>query len=208
MLTVRVDSVLIPDVFGPIPFDAVLSALEPVLAGEGRIVTGVRINGVEEPAFREADTRARTLADGDEMEMVTATAAALSAGALADAVHFLPEVIGAARTMAWQLRDDDISDVHAGLGSLAESLAMLTALIQCADNRARDGGLARTGWLGEDVSAVETAIEQLGAAAAAGAWQAVADVLELDLAEALEAWRTRLAAGLATVEPPSVSTTA
>lgn len=208
MLTVRVDSVLIPDVFGPISFDAVLSAIEPVLAGEGRIVTGVRINGVEEPAFRDAITRTRTLADGDQMDLVTATAAALSAGALADAVHFLPDLTGTARAMARHLRDDDITEIHAGLGSLAEGLAMLTALILRADDWARESGLARTGWLGEDVSAVETAVERLGEAAATGAWHAVADVLDRDLAEALDAWRTRLAAGLAAVERASVSTTA
>ena len=60
MLTVRVDSSLIPGVNAPIPLDALLSAVEPVLGASGRIVTALRINGVEEPAFREADVLART----------------------------------------------------------------------------------------------------------------------------------------------------
>ena len=199
MLTVRVDSSLIPDVNAPIPFDALLSAVEPVLGHTGRIVTAVRINGVEEPAFREADVLARILSDDDAIEVDTTAVGTMAAAALEQALHFLPTLSAGARELSGELRGAQAEISRPALGTLAENLALLMALVHTADLWARQAGLAATDWLGEDVAAVERVASLLVDTSAGGDWVGAADALEYDLPEALDAGHVRLTAGRAAV---------
>lgn len=195
MPRVRVDDALIPAVNGPITFDAVLSAMEPVLALGGRIVTAVRFDGVEEPAFREPDVRARPLADDTDVEVETTSPSELAAGALDDAVRLLPGLSTAACGVANQWRLGDVDDAAPALGSLAEGLALLAALVQSADLWAARAGLGASGWLGDDVVGIERAIAAIQTGVADRDWVAAADALEHDLTAALDLWRERLEAG-------------
>lgn len=195
MLTLRVDSSLIPGVNAPIPVDALLSAVEPVLSRTGRIVTALRINGVEEPAFREPDVLGRTVADEDEIDLDTTPVAVMATYALDDAIRFLPDLSNAARAVAAGLRGTQPDDQRAGLAGLADNLALLVALVHTADLWARQAGLAELDWLGDDVAAVERVAGSLETATAAADWPGAADALEVDLTAALGAWRERLAEG-------------
>ena len=195
MLTVRVDSSLIPGVNAPIPLDALLSAVEPVLGASGRIVTALRINGVEEPAFREADVLARVLGDDDQIDVDTTPIALMAVTALDQALHFMPTLSAGAREVASELRGPRAEAVRPAIGTLAENLALLTALVHTADLWARQAGLAATDWLGDDVTAVEHVASSLVDASGAGDWVKAADALEYDLPEALAAWQARLTSG-------------
>lgn len=195
MLTVRVDSSLIPGVNAPITVDALLSAAEPVLGQSGRIVTAVRINGVDEPAFREPHVSARTLGEADNVDVETRPVGALAEQALDDAVRYLPQIAASARAMAVDLRGPRPADVRPALGNLADNIALLAGLVHTADLWARQAGLAATDWLGDDVAAVEQAAGRLETAAAAEDWSAAAAVLDADLPGALDGWCNRLTAG-------------
>jgi hypothetical protein len=195
MLRLRVDSSLIPGVNAPIPVDALLSAIEPVLAQSGRIVTALRINGVEEPAFREPDILARPLLAADDIDLDTTPVAILASGALDDAVRFLPELCDEARGVAAGLRGPEPEQHRRGLAALADNLALLAALVHTADLWARQAGLAANDWLGDDVAAVERVAGSLETAAGAGDWGRAADALDNDLTAALGAWRARLVDG-------------
>jgi hypothetical protein len=200
MLRLRVDSSLIPGVIAPIAVDALLSAIEPVLAQSGRIVTAVRINGVGEPAFREPEILTRSLLAADEIDLDTTPVGALASGALEDAIRFLPELSDEARGVAANLRGTHAEDRRGGIAALADNLALLTALVHTADLWARQAGLAATDWLGDDVAAVERVAASLETAAAAGDWSRAADVLEHNLTTALGAWRERLTEGRAALQ--------
>ena len=208
MLTVRVDSSLIPGVNAPIPFDALLSAVEPVLGQTGRIVTAVRINGVEEPAFREADILARVLIDDDEVDVDTTPVQTMAIETLRQTLHFLPTLSAGARAVAGELRGSQPDAARPSLGTLAENLALLTALVHTADLWARQAGLAATDWLGDDVAAVDRVASTLVAASEAGDWLRAAAALEHDLPEALDAWQARLTGGLQAVEALEAATVA
>lgn len=208
MLTLRVDSSLIPGVNAPITVDALLSAVEPVLGPTGRIVTEVRINDVDEPSFRDPHVLVRVLGDDDTLEMATTPVAAMAEHALDDAVRFLPDLAASARTLAVDLRSSQAAEARPALGNLADNLALLAALVHTADMWARQAGLAATDWLGDDVAAVEQAVGTLEQAAGAGEWGTAASALEGALPEALDAWRVRLTAGRAAVQSLQTAPTA
>lgn len=199
MLTLRVDSSLIPGVNAPITVDALLSAVEPVLGQRGRIVTAVRINGVDEPAFREAHVLARVLADADQFDVDTTPVDVMAEYALDDAIRFLPELTASARALAVELRGASPDAGRPAIGNLADNIALLAALVHTADMWARQAGLAATEWLGEDVAAVERAAGRLETATAAEDWATAAETLDHDVPLALQAWQDRLTAGRADV---------
>jgi hypothetical protein len=195
MLTLRVDSTLIPDVNVPITVDAVLSAIEPVLGQGKRIVTAVRINGVDEPAFREPDVLGRTLHGDDALDVDTTPAGEMAASALGDALRYLPDLTQEARSLAAAVRGADGAAASEQLAPLADNLALLAALVHTADLWARQAGLAPTDWLGDDVAESDRVVVELTLAAQDGDWVAAADVLDHDLTQALAAWQVRLAEG-------------
>ena len=195
MPTLRVDSSFIPAVNAPITIDALLFAVEPVLGQSGRIVTALRINGVDEPAFREPDILARRLVDVDAIDVDTTPVAVMATYALDDALRFLPDLAGQARGVAAHLRSPQTTSHRPSLGGLADNLALLAALVHTADMWARQAGLAGGDWLGDDVAAVERVAATLETTSGAEDWVSAADALEFDLTVALEAWQARLAAG-------------
>jgi hypothetical protein len=208
MLTLRVDSSLIPGVNAPITVDALLCAIDPVLGQSGRIVTALRINGVEEPAFRESAVLARDLAADDLIDVDTTPVVLMAAQALDDALRFLPDLSAGARAVAADLRGPRADEGRQALGGLADNLALFVALVHTADLWARQAGLAATDWLGEDVAAVERATGLLEDAAAAGDWAAVAATLDTHLPQSLDGWHRRLTAGRAAVEALHAAPTA
>jgi len=195
MPTLRVDSSLIPGVNAPITVDALLSAVEPVLGQSGRIVTALRINGVDEPAFRERDILDRSLAGVDEIDLDTTPVGVMALQALDDALRFLPVIAGEAREVASGLRGAQVSEPRKAIGELADNLALMAALVHTADLWARQVGLAGANWLGDDVVAVARVAGSIEGAVGAEDWVTAADALEYDLASALEAWQARLAGG-------------
>jgi hypothetical protein len=175
-------------------FEDVLGVVEPALGARARIVTAVRFNGVEEPAFRESEVRGRTLGDDEHIEFGSARPVDIAVAALHDAARLIPAMSAAAAQLALQLRSEEAPDSAAGLGPLAEGLALLLALVQTAEDWATGAGVAHAPWLAAEVETISEAIDVMQAAQRAEDWVTVADALRFDLCPALEAWRAHLAA--------------
>jgi hypothetical protein len=176
-------------------FEDILGVVEPALVARARIVTAVRFNGVEEPAFRESDVRGRTLGDDEHIEFGSARPVDIATAALHDAGRLIPAMSAAAAQLALQLlRSDEAADSAAGLGPLAEGLALLLALVQTAEDWANAAGVTHAPWLAAQVETISEAIDVMQAAQRAEDWVTVADALRFDLCPALEAWRAHLAA--------------
>ena len=201
MLQVRVDG---EPCAGPVPvgsFGDVLGIVEPAAAGRSRIVTAIRVNGVDEPAFRESAVRERVLQAGDHVEVETASADDLTTSALADAVRLTPALCAAVTQLAGQLRTAQPLDAARELGPLAEGLTLLVTLVQAADAWADAAAVVHDDWLGPHVAAVARSIDALDAPQRAHDWVSVADVLAYDLAPALDGWRVQLEAALIALNP-------
>jgi hypothetical protein len=175
-------------------FEEVLMVVEPALRVRSRIVTAVRCNGVDEPAFRESDVRIRTLDETDEIDVATATPADIARAALVDASRLIPSMSGAAAQLSLQLRAADAPRVASELGPLAEGLGLLVALVQTAEDWARAGDVPHEPWLGTEVLSISDAVEAMHVAQQSEDWIGVADALRYDLCPALETWRERLVA--------------
>lgn len=200
MLQVRVDGEVCADAVVCESFDEVLGTLEPAMATRSRIVTAIRVNGVDEPAFRESSVRARRLADDDVIEVDTTSATELARAALADAVRLTPDLCAGASQLAQQLRTAHATSAAVELGSLAEGLTLLVTLVQAAEAWADASALSHETWLGTHVLAVGQCIDSLDEPQRAHDWVTVADILAYDLVPALEAWQRHLAADHAAQE--------
>lgn len=196
MLTLHVDSSLMAGVDAPITVDTLLSLVEPTLALERRRVTTLRINGVEEPAFREAEVLSRELQATDRVAIESAPAAALAQAALTDAAHWLTEVSRAAEAVSLACLAGAEDDARGGIGAFAENLALLALLVQMADGCAREAGVESSPWFGPEIAELDQQVALLQRHAAERDWGAAADALSGPVPQALGAWRTRVLAGL------------
>lgn len=199
---VQLDGEPFAGVIGPGPFGEILGVVEPTVATRSRVVTAVRINGVDEPAFREAAVSSRPVAVDDRVDMDTTSTRQLASDALDDAVRLSPALCDAAGATARQLRGPAPRQAAGDLAPLAEGLTLLVTLIQAAEAWADAARLPHDSWLGADVAAVGRGIDALEAAQRREAWDETAAVLDDALVPALEAWRARLAAAVAAL--PSV----
>lgn len=200
MLTLHVDTALMAGVETPITVDTLLSLVEPTLARERRRVTTLRINGVEEPAFREADVLTRELRATDHVAIESAPAAALAQSALRDAAHWLAEVGATTGAVAAACERGATEEARQGIAAFAENLSLLALLVQMADGCAREAGIDSSPWLGGEVTALDRQIQTIQIHAAAGDWSAAGAAMATELPRVLDAWRARILTGLETLQ--------
>jgi hypothetical protein len=191
---IRVDGEVFESPNPPKTFDDVLLQVEPTVLARARVVTAVRFNGVDEPAFRDPEVRTRALTGGTTIALDTGTPLDIARAALGDAGRLIPSMTGAAAQLALQLRTAEAPRLAAELGPLAEGLTLLVALVQTAEDWARAAGVPHAPWLGAEMYGISEAIDAIQAAQGAADWLSVADTLHYDLCPALEAWREHLAA--------------
>lgn len=198
---IQLDGEPFAGVTAPGPFSQILGRVEPDVARRSRVVTAIRINGVDEPAFREATVGTRMLAADDTLEIDTTPTRQLASDALDDAVRLMPALCEAASATAGHLRGDAPLQAAGDLAPLAEGLTLLVTLVQAADAWADASQVPHESWLGADVSAVGRGIDALESAQRRQDWHETASVLETSLIPALETWRVRLADAAATFPP-------
>jgi hypothetical protein len=160
-------------------------------APHGRIVTAVRIDGVDEPAFRELDVLHRPLKSMRRIEIESGTHADLARRCLGEAGIALEALADGSLSVATRLREGQVLEGNAGLATISQGIGTVLAIT----------GAASLG-LGMDVAAIETTegtlasvaretarhLETLITAQLAADWPAVADRLEQDLSPALSRW--------------------
>lgn len=160
--------------------------------GDRAMVTAVRFDGVDEPAFRDPGVLARRLDDLAVVEVDRGTPEALVRASLDDASASIAALAEVAGPLADRFRGVNVAGANADLVEFAQGLGMLVATVQAiglalrVDLRdLRCAGVPATEMVGDMTRHIESLIrgEQ------AGDWLTVADGIEYDLAPALERWQ-------------------
>lgn len=157
-------------------------------ASQGRLVTAVRLDGVDEPSFRGSDLAARGLDDLGTVEFETASPGSLVAESIDEALSGLDGLQRHALDVGRRFRGTRVAFANQGLAELVHGLRTLVALVEALGGAmgmpiealAFDGrpAMALIEDLGQPLAA-------LGEAQAREDWVTVADILEFDLEPAL-----------------------
>lgn len=168
-----------------------LQALDASASRTGQIVTAVRFNGVEEPAFRAAEAQARRLAAFDSVEAETAPPRALVARTVQEGAAMTAELAAAAASVGQAFRQPDLNPAHEMLPGLIDgirSVATLTDACASALGIRRETiscqGTPFDVWMGEFGRRLAVLLQ----AETDKDWMTVADSLEYELEPALREW--------------------
>ena len=157
-------------------------------AGRGQLVTAARLDGVDEPSFREPGLAARPLDTVATVEFDVASPADLVEESLAEGRDGLNGLRSHIREVAGRFRGTRIPFANQGLAELTQGLATLVSLIEAVTN-ALGMPLDSITVDGTPIVAVIDGMTDplvaLGQAQSQEDWVTVADVLEFDLEPAL-----------------------
>lgn len=157
-------------------------------ADRGLLVTAVRLDGVDEPSFREPTLVDRALEAVGVIEIDAATPASLVAESLDDALAGLDGLRTHATDVARRFRSNRLAQANAGLAELTQGLGTLVTLVEAVSGAmgipietvVLDGrpAFAVIEDLGQPLAELTDAQQQQD-------WVTVADILEFDLEPAL-----------------------
>lgn len=178
-----------PCTFDPTPatWNDLLASLDRQFESDGRAISGVRFDGIDEPAFRDPALLARALSPSLMIEIDAESQSALVVRALNEAALSIPEISNACIELAAGYRLVDVSQANAQLGVLAEALSNLMALVWSASQVLRVDLLAAPAPEGGMPSAqvmpkLDEALKAVIEAHAGQDWITLADSLEYDVA--------------------------
>jgi hypothetical protein len=157
----------------------------------GRIVTALRLDGVDEPAFRELHVTGRAVGDFGRIEIESGTPADLAAECLAEAGTALKTLADAAETAALRFYAGSIETANRELGEITTGIATALAIVGAASlGLGVDLALLATpeGTMGDLTTETSTHLEALIDAQLQADWTATAGLLESSLAPALRRW--------------------
>jgi hypothetical protein len=172
-----------------------LSSVDADLEAAGDIVTAVRLDGVDEPAFRDPALCLRPVSSFAAIEVETGSPALLARACLGDAALALADLSQAARDAATGFRCADIADARGTLEQLSIGLLAVLQIVSAASLALRREMEAATAD-GRSISSLsadlDRIIQELIAGQNEGDWLQVADILEYDLNPTLDSWQTAL----------------
>lgn len=155
------------------------------------VVTAVRLNGVDEPAFRSPEALAQVLPAEAEVFIETARPADLILNTLDEAENVAATIIEAALCLGGSFRGKDIAGANRALADFAQSLGNLivvtSAVAQAADvnlNVVGDGRVPAVEMINHLIAHTDTLLK----AQNARDWHSVADSIEYDIAGAVRRW--------------------
>ncbi len=166
--------------------------LDRQLADTGQVVTAVRLDGVEEPAFRDPGLCAAALSELRSVEVESGSPQDLARRCLVDASDALQTLGRAATEAADSFRFGRIDEGRQALEQIGQGLITVLRIIAAAglalrpelDAAAHDGQT-----LASLTVCLDRAVSDLVAGQQNQDWVAVADVLEFDLEPATTALR-------------------
>jgi hypothetical protein len=182
-----------------------LDVLDADAPRTGRIVTAVRFDGVDEPAFRATSVLERTLSAFDTIQVDTAPPRDLVAQSLRRGAILAGSLAEAAIAAGRGFRGDDRHDAHAMLPQFVEGIrsivviadACTTALdVQC--HMLTCEGIPLDEWMHEFGRRLAALLD----AEATHDWLTVADSLEYELEPSLRGWGSLLEDLAETAEMP------
>lgn len=182
-----------------------LEFLDRDLSPRGEVVTEARLNGVDQPTFREPTVTQVAMADIELVEIESARPAALAARSLGEAVVALETLQAAAGQIAVDFRGHDIKAANEGLVQLADGLRMLAALVGAVSLglRMEIPGSSDEPSVNSTIAELGSHVEALITAQRNEDWVAVADTLQYDVEPALQNWRPILDSFLQSVTEES-----
>jgi len=187
-----------------------LDILDVQRAESEDVLTGVRLDGVDTPAFRSPEALSYRLADDTEVSVETTRPVDLIRNTLDEAEIVSATIVEAALCLGGAFRGKDVSNANRALGAFADSLGSLVV----ATSAVAHGAGADLSVIGDGrVSAVEMInnliahADVLLSAQKAQEWSRVADVIEYDIAGAVRRWPTVLK-GIRHASPLLVKTAA
>ena len=161
------------------------------------VVTGVRLNGVDTPAFRSPEALAHPLEAEAEVYVETTAPIDLILSTLDEAESVASTIVEAAMCLGGSFRGKDVAGANRALPNFAESLGNLVVVTSAV----AQGAGADLNKIGDGrVSAVEMInnliahADELLSAQLAKDWSQVADVIEYDIAGTVRRWPTVLKA--------------
>jgi hypothetical protein len=168
-----------------------LDSLDDDSSKTGRIVTAVRFDDVDEPAFRASAIRARRLDAEGTMEVETAPRQQLVGETSQQGAIMLASLAEAAALVGDAFRQPDLSAAHAMLPQLVDGIRAVVALTdECAAalgvprQQIELQGVSFDLWMDEFGRRLAILIDAQGA----GDWLTSADSLEYEIAPSLREW--------------------
>ena len=169
-----------------------LETMDTTLGASGRLVTGIRIDGVDHPAFREPAMTDLALTGLHRIEMSSATPGEFALSCLNEAIGGLGAVSLACAGVAGQFRKGEISAANQALSEIIDSVASgLTLVAGVAPHLPFDDHAPA---LSRVLAETTRTVDALIAVQKRSDWAAVAGILEMDLPAALLEWVDVLAA--------------
>jgi hypothetical protein len=169
----------------PLNWSELLTSLDRDLEPRGFLVTAIRVDGVDQPGFRDDPRLSGALGRDAIIEVDASTPAELLEDGLREAARSVTQLRQAASALAHGYRQTDVSEANTHLATFADTLANLMALVAAA-GQAMHVQLDDIRVEGMPGSAVirhlNNTIEALLEAHGARDWVTLADVLEHDLA--------------------------
>jgi hypothetical protein len=170
-----------------------LRGLDERCAAQGRVVTAVRFDGVEQPDFRGLDLASCGLDDLATVEVEAVRPRDLLESTIEQTLVALATLQKTAERLGGEFRAFDVSSANAELGELAESLGNMVSIagtisqaIGVELSQVRCGSAVAS----EIVDELLRHANALISAREIGDWIAVADVVEYDIAPCLRRWPT------------------
>jgi hypothetical protein len=165
------------------------------LAPTGHVVTDVRLNGVDEPAFRDPGLGARPLACFTDIAIETGPPAVLARRCLVDAADALTDLRQATRDAADGFRSDAVDEARRGLEEVSQGLLVVVRIVAAAGLALRSE-IEATDSTGRSISSLSVELDSVIRDLVEGQqnedWLQVADILEHDLDPMLKGWHSVL----------------
>jgi hypothetical protein len=168
-----------------------LEHLDRFAAGDGKVLTAVRFDGVDQPSFRDPVSAARPLNSLLVVEAESMSPADLFDDSLREAIGAAVALAAAAERIGEAFRGFDVARANQDLQELAQGIGTLVSIAQ-ALSQASGVALEKVGYEGRTAcDMVETLgchTDELIKARESGDWITVADIIEYDLAPQLQGW--------------------
>jgi hypothetical protein len=168
-----------------------LGHLDRCAAGDGKVLTAVRFDGVDQPSFRDPESAALPLDRLSVVEAESMSPAALLDDSVGEAASAARALAAGAERVGVAFRGFDISRANVDLQELAQGVGTLVAIAQ-ALSQAGGVSLDAVGCEGRTASAMLETLSghagELIEAREAEDWITVADIIEHDLAPILHQW--------------------
>jgi hypothetical protein len=168
-----------------------LDRLDRSAAGDGKVLTAVRFDGVDQPSFRDPESAGRPLNTLLVVEAEAVSPDSLLDDSVSEAVAAANALAAGAERVGEAFRGFDVSCANRDLQDLAQGIGTLVAIAN-ALARAVGVGLGAVGQPGRTAAdmleTLSSQTDELIKARESGDWITVADIIEYDLAPLLHEW--------------------